>query len=401
MRKALRQEEAETRKARKALSTSIEALTAKLTRLRADNAKQQRRVPEAEHLRSMTEQTRSIARRELQIATWLRSQGVALPQASTAGVSDAGSSPPPADVMVARALTHIRAHGQLRRMSGQAYFGADGVATTGDVLRVARVGAVVIDEDRFHPLELALDGSLRVSRRSPLEVRSHGELQDVNVVLFDPDNIRPSPADEPGWHAWFDEDSEVMWAIAALGVLAALLFVERLATFAVYLVRVFQAERRGPQAAVSQDDPLLAAVALVQCGECDTDALEEQAVEAIVQAQPVVKRGVSFLGVVATVTPLLGLLGTVSGMIATFAVINDHGTGDPKLLSGGISEALLSTQFGLSVAIPALLMQTLLYRAADVILRRAEKLALRALRFRSMQQTVSGDQIVTLDGNAP
>ena len=53
--------------------------------------------------------------------------------------------------------------------------------------------------------------------------------------------------------------------------------------------------------------------------------------------------------------PLLGLLGTVTGMIGTFAMITEHGTGDPRLLSGGISEALLTTQFSLMVAIPALL----------------------------------------------
>ena len=50
--------------------------------------------------------------------------------------------------------------------------------------------------------------------------------------------------------------------------------------------------------------------------------------------------------------PLLGLLGTVTGMIGTFGLITEHGTGDARLLSGGISEALLTTQFGLMVAIP-------------------------------------------------
>jgi biopolymer transport protein ExbB len=64
--------------------------------------------------------------------------------------------------------------------------------------------------------------------------------------------------------------------------------------------------------------------------------------------------------VIAAVAPLLGLLGTVSGMISTFAIITEHGTGDPKLLSGGISEALITTQLGLMVAIPLLLLGNLL-----------------------------------------
>lgn len=59
---------------------------------------------------------------------------------------------------------------------------------------------------------------------------------------------------------------------------------------------------------------------------------------------------------IAAVAPLLGLLGTVTGMIATFDVITEVGTGNPKMLSGGISEALVTTEFGLIVAIPCLLL---------------------------------------------
>jgi len=68
----------------------------------------------------------------------------------------------------------------------------------------------------------------------------------------------------------------------------------------------------------------------------------------------------NFVLVIAAVAPLLGLLGTVTGMIATFDIITEHGTGDPKLLSGGISEALVTTMFGLIVAIPLLLLGNLL-----------------------------------------
>ncbi len=64
--------------------------------------------------------------------------------------------------------------------------------------------------------------------------------------------------------------------------------------------------------------------------------------------------------VMAAVAPLLGLLGTVTGMISTFDIITEFGTGDPKMLSSGISEALITTKLGLVVAIPALLMGNLL-----------------------------------------
>lgn len=67
------------------------------------------------------------------------------------------------------------------------------------------------------------------------------------------------------------------------------------------------------------------------------------------------ERYLDMLGTIASIAPLLGLLGTVIGMIDVFRVITDAGVGDPKILAGGISKALLTTAAGLSVAIPALL----------------------------------------------
>jgi len=93
-------------------------------------------------------------------------------------------------------------------------------------------------------------------------------------------------------------------------------------------------------------------------------------------------------------------LGTVTGMIGTFAVITEHGTGDPRLLSGGISAALLTTQFGLMVAIPALLMQTTLYRTGDVILRRIERFALQALNARvaGFEEEFISNKVIAVQG---
>ncbi|HHB94297.1 MAG TPA: MotA/TolQ/ExbB proton channel family protein, partial [Campylobacterales bacterium] len=74
--------------------------------------------------------------------------------------------------------------------------------------------------------------------------------------------------------------------------------------------------------------------------------------------------------------PLLGLLGTVTGMIATFDMITEYGTGDPKMLSGGISEALITTMFGLIVAIPLLLIGNLISGWAQNIKDSMEQSAL-------------------------
>ena len=68
------------------------------------------------------------------------------------------------------------------------------------------------------------------------------------------------------------------------------------------------------------------------------------------------------LSVITAIAPLLGLLGTVTGMINTFHVITVGGTGDPRMMSGGISEALVTTQSGLVVSIPGFFMSVLLYK---------------------------------------
>ncbi len=85
-----------------------------------------------------------------------------------------------------------------------------------------------------------------------------------------------------------------------------------------------------------------------------TEILELMEVVGRREALTMQKR-LSILGTIAAVGPLLGLLGTVFGMISTFHVIQSHGSGDPALMAGGISEALITTATGLTVAIPALL----------------------------------------------
>lgn len=87
--------------------------------------------------------------------------------------------------------------------------------------------------------------------------------------------------------------------------------------------------------------------------------------EAILREIPPMERFLSTLGMLAAIAPLLGLLGTVTGMIDTFHVITLHGTSDPRLMSGGISEALVTTMLGLGVAIPLMLAQTLLNRSIE------------------------------------
>ena len=92
--------------------------------------------------------------------------------------------------------------------------------------------------------------------------------------------------------------------------------------------------------------------------------LEEILYEKILTAQPALERFLPFMALTAAAAPLLGLLGTVTGMIKTFNLITIFGTGDAKSLSSGISEALVTTELGLVVAIPSLILHGLLSRMA-------------------------------------
>ncbi len=90
----------------------------------------------------------------------------------------------------------------------------------------------------------------------------------------------------------------------------------------------------------------------------DIETLELKLDDAILKEMPALEKGLSTIKLISGVAPLLGLLGTVTGMILTFQAITLFGTGDPKLMAGGISQALMTTVLGLVVAIPTLLLHS-------------------------------------------
>ncbi len=96
----------------------------------------------------------------------------------------------------------------------------------------------------------------------------------------------------------------------------------------------------------------------------------------VIRQRPYVTRYLAVIGVLAAIAPLFGLLGTVTGMVATFEVIALFGTGNAKAMAGGISEALITTQSGLLVAIPGLFMSAFLMRRARCIQSRLDELVM-------------------------
>jgi biopolymer transport protein ExbB len=106
------------------------------------------------------------------------------------------------------------------------------------------------------------------------------------------------------------------------------------------------------------------------------------------------ERYVGVVGTIAAISPLLGLLGTVTGMIKAFNVISTHGVGNPSSLAGGISEALITTAAGLIVAIPAYVMYRYLMSKVDRIILSMEKYSLHLVDLLEERNNLSGRESV-------
>ncbi len=107
----------------------------------------------------------------------------------------------------------------------------------------------------------------------------------------------------------------------------------------------------------------------------DTETLELKLGEAILQETPRLERMLTIIKMIATIAPLGGLLGTVTGMIQVFQQITVYGAGDPTIMAGGISQALMTTVLGITVAIPTIFMHTVVKSRADNIIHSLEEQA--------------------------
>lgn len=116
----------------------------------------------------------------------------------------------------------------------------------------------------------------------------------------------------------------------------------------------------------SEDNPVGAIlIAYEKNKSLDLESLELKLSEVVIKYLPRIERGIGAIKMLAVLSPLLGLLGTVTGMILTFQSITLFGTGDPKLMAGGISQALVTTVMGLCCAIPLLLCHTMIVARAQ------------------------------------
>ena len=165
------------------------------------------------------------------------------------------------------------------------------------------------------------------------------------------------------------------YVILALGAVGLLIVLVRL----VYLGWVGRRMRRQLRhlSAPSNDNPL-GRVLAVSWDNRNTEPmnLELQIDEAVLRELPRLARGEGLVKLLAGVAPLLGLLGTVVGMIITFQAISLFGTGDPKLMANGISQALVTTALGLLIAIPLLFLHSLMAARSRVLVQMLDEQSL-------------------------
>lgn len=150
----------------------------------------------------------------------------------------------------------------------------------------------------------------------------------------------------------------VGYVIIALGIVGLLLAIWRMLVLFTISVKVSKQTKNITQP--TNDNPLGRVLGIGQASSSgDIETMELKLGEAILRETPKLNAMLPVLKIISVVAPLLGLLGTVTGMIVTFQAITLYGAGDPKLMAGGISTALVTTVLGLTVAIPMVFLHTL------------------------------------------
>jgi biopolymer transport protein ExbB len=163
-----------------------------------------------------------------------------------------------------------------------------------------------------------------------------------------------------------NQGGNVGYVIITLGIIALLLSLERFVTLNLIGAKV---NAQMKQSTPDSGNPLGRLLNVYhENKDVDTETLDLKLHEAILKESPALTARISFIKIISMVAPLLGLLGTVVGMILTFQAITLFGTGDPKTMAGGISQALMTTVLGLCVAIPTVLLHSIVNARSTSVL---------------------------------
>jgi len=240
--------------------------------------------------------------------------------------------------------------------------GADGAKASRDVIRIGSFNLVSDGAYlKFTPETQNIVELPRQPKSRYVGMTSDLAGASTGMSAFGLDPTRGSLVDNlvkaPSIQERIEQGGIVGYIIIGVGIIGLLIALERLLVLTVVGGKVKRQVKRekadtgnplGRVLKVYEDNP-----------DMDTETLEIKLGEAILREMPRLSRGVTLLKIIFVVAPLLGLLGTVTGMIVTFQQITLFGTGDPQLMAGGISQALMTTVLGLCVAIPIVLLHTI------------------------------------------
>jgi biopolymer transport protein ExbB len=283
--------------------------------------------------------------------------------------------------------------GTVRREPG-VYYLSDGTEVQGELVRIGNIAAYGISPRGSGALAPAGGGRLKLwgePAEEAAQALARGQAPaPTPIFLYESLNVPVEASKRQTVVEHISEGGTIGWVIVALGLLGALLIVlralflqrsgadvERITDRVAGLVRQGKIEEAIDAAKENKGSVARVVTATLRNLDRDREHLEDIVSESILHEHGRLNRFGAMILVIAGVAPLLGLLGTVTGMIQTFDIITEFGTSDPKLLSGGIAVALVTTKLGLTVAIPALLLGSVLSGWAERIKDEMEKVALR------------------------
>ena len=240
---------------------------------------------------------------------------------------------------------------------------ADGEIIEAEVVRVGVFN--IVFEDGYLQYD-STTGNVSELQRQPEQSRYTGSTADMldeteSPVTFGLDVTRGGIlallVESPTIGERVNQGGIVGYCIISLGIIGLLIAIWRWVALSSDGRKVTAQLKRDT---ASTDNPLGRVLAAYESNRnADTETVELKLSEAALKEMPALTKGLLFIKVISVVAPLMGLLGTVTGMIKTFQVITLYGAGDPKMMAGGISQALMTTVLGLVVAIPMVLIHTL------------------------------------------
>lgn len=290
-----------------------------------------------------------------------------------------------------KAISRINTSSSIRIEGGKFYL-ENGENVSGKILRIGNIASIGKYKNDYFSLAPAGKLELRVWKKNV----DGSSLFNLNMpkisefFIYEGLSKEIKKKEEQSIIQFVNSGGTIAWVIVMMGIIAISLCVIRFINLKLYYKETKKLEKVCDDNNENLSNALISLKGLksdqknliskiVELKEESKEKIEDVIEEGIINEHKFIDRFGALILVFAAVAPLMGLLGTVTGMISTFDIITEHGTGDPKLLSHGISEALITTELGLIVAIPSLLLGNVLAGKGKNIKMMLDKLILKVV----------------------